>query len=380
MMDFSTLLAGVPAPLAMGSYQPFPFPAPLWLLQTLLVVGFFLHAIPMNVSLAGGATAALLMFFGKKNDNPHATRAGKTLAYSLPFFMTAAITNGIVPLLFLQVVYGPLIYTSSVLMAAPWFAVVGLLLLAYYGFYIYNYAKEGRGGKAPWVISLSSLLLLVVAFIFSNNMTLMLTPQKFLALYQHSTGGSNLNLGEPSLIPRYLHFVLASVAVTGLTLGCFGLYQKGRDEAYSQWLLKTGASVFLGITLLQGVVGTWFFLSLPSVIQALFLGGNKVATLVFAHAVGLDVVALTSAALTVSKGSATAFKWSLWSTGLLIFLMIVMRHLVRHHSTIGFLDPATHAVEPQWGLIATFVGLAVIMLSYFVWLGKVVWKGYHPQG
>jgi hypothetical protein len=39
--------------LSVGAYQPIPFPAPVALLKSLLVLGFFLHAIPMNVRWFG---------------------------------------------------------------------------------------------------------------------------------------------------------------------------------------------------------------------------------------------------------------------------------------------------------------------------------------
>lgn len=364
-----------------GTYQPMPFPAPIWLMETLLVVGFFLHAIPMNVALMGGISSAILLFKGKNKPDSYEQRAGKQLAASLPIFTTAAITNGIVPLLFLQILYGPLVYTSSILMAAPWLSILLLLVLGYYGLYIFNYGQNKLGEKSPWFLLGSSLLFMVIAFFFSNNMTLMLTPEKFLPMYQASPAGNHLNLSEPSLIPRYLHFLLAAVSVTGLTLGSFGLYYKNKDTGYSQWLIKAGASLFLAVTLLQTIVGPWFLFSLPEKIQVQFfdlnnglVGQTKLASHLFLTALGLDVVSLVSMGLAYVKGSTKAFTVGLISAMLVIASMVEIRHLVRVFSTQGILNPASHPVEPQTEILVIFLVLFVALIFYLVWLAKQVHK------
>ncbi|MFM7389463.1 MAG: hypothetical protein ACKO34_02415 [Vampirovibrionales bacterium] len=371
--------------LPIGQYQPIGFPAPIWLMQTLLLLGFLLHIIPMNIMWMGGLSSAGLLWAGKGNDASYETRLGKIIAYSLPFFATAAINAGIVPLLFVQVLYGPLVYTSSVLMATPWILILPLLVLGYYSFYIYQYGKKGFGKDNPWTLLLSTLLFFVIGFFFTNNMTLMLTPEKFLAMYQHSHAGVNLNLSEPSLWARFSHFALGAVAVTGLYIGCVGLYQKARDAAFSQWLIKRGASIFLGVTLINSVVGVWFLNSLHPDVTAQFLGGTKMATHLFNTAMGLDVISLIAMALAAVRGSVPAFITGLTSSSLLICAMIGMRHLVRVFMTEGVagtalqevLKPSSHEEKIQTGVLIIFLTLFVGMIAYFVWLGKTVWKAVH---
>ena len=69
------------------------------------------------------------------------------VAKKLPVFLPATITLGIAPLLFVQVLYGQFFYTSSIVMAWPWFLVLVFLTLAYYGFYYVSY-RGGRPGAA----------------------------------------------------------------------------------------------------------------------------------------------------------------------------------------------------------------------------------------
>ena len=368
--------------LSIGGFQPIPFPAPVWLLQVLLVVGFFTHAIPMNVALTGPIVAAILMLLGKNNDEANETKAGKQLAASLPIFVTAAITQGIVPLLFLQVLYGPLVYPSSIAMATPWFSILFLIVLSYYGLYIYNYGSKKMDPKwAPWILILSSVLFMVVGFFFSNNMTLMLTPEKFLPMYQASPAGANLNLGDPTLIPRYLHFVGAAFAVSFLTLGCFGLYKQDKDKEYGNWLLRLGAAGFVGITLVQTVVGLWFLFATPEGFQANVLGGAKMSTHLFNTSIGLEVLALVAMSLAAVKNSAKAYWVGLVSAMLVILSMIGLRHELRTFMTDQYMVPLWEAqpVVPQWPILIIFAVCAAGMIGYFVWLAKTVYRAYNPQ-
>jgi len=369
-----------------GTYQPSPFPAPLWLMELLLVVGFFLHAIPMNISLMGSITSAVLLFKGKNRPDSYEQRAGKQLAAALPIVTTATITNGIVPLLFLQIMYGPLIYTSSILMAVPWMSVLFLLVIGYYGLYVFNYGQKKLGEKSPWFLLGSSIIFMIIAFFFSNNMTLMLTPEKFLPMYQASPSGMQLNLSEPTLIPRFLHFALGALAVTGLAIGSFGLYYKNKDEGYSQWLIKTGASLFLGITLLQTIVGPWFLFSLPTNIQLQFLdldhgiiGQTKLASHLLLTSFALDAVSLIAMGIAYVKGSTKAFTVGLTSAVLLVGAMVEIRHLVRVFSTQNIINPSSHPVEPQVGILIAFLVMFVALIGYLVWLTKAVHKAYQNK-
>ena len=218
-------------------------------------------------------------------------------------------------------------------------------------------------------------------------MTLMLTPEKFLPMYQASPSGMQLNLSEPTLIPRFLHIALAAVAVTGLAIGSFGLYFKKKDDGYGSWLIKTGAGLFLGITLLQTIVGPWFLFTLPAPVQQQFfdmsgtgfMGLNKMASHLFRTALGLDVIALIAMAIAYVKGSSKAFVTGLVSALLLVGAMSEMRHLVRVFSTQSILNPSSHPVEPQMGILIAFLVLFVALIGYLIWLTKIVHKAYQNK-
>jgi hypothetical protein len=356
--------------------QPIPFPAPVGLLKTLLVVGFFTHVVPMNLALGGALVSALYLLAGKHQENAHASRLGHSMVFSLPFAISLAITQGIVPLLFLQLVYGPLYYTSSILMGVPWIAIIPMLLVAYYATYIAKFKEKALGAWVPYVLMGVFAIFAVIGFFFTNNMTLMLKPDTWQDFIVEGKTGLALNLLEPTLWSRYLHFALAAFAVTGLGIGTMGLYWEKRQAEYAGWLIRQGSAWYLGVTLLQIVVGFWFLFALPEPIRQNFLGGDKMGTHLFNFSNVLGVVSVISMALAWSRQSFAWFRTGLFTALGVVFSMTWMRHLLRDYTVSSFFSPEKAAVNPQWDLLIAFGVLAVGTIVYLVWLGKITIKSF----
>lgn len=367
------------------SYQPLPFPLPVWLMQTLLVLGFYLHALPMNVVLGGGFLCAALFLLGRGNEASYAFRAARALAISLPLFISFAITQGIVPLLFLQLLYGPAFYTSSILMAVPWLALVLVVLMSYYVSYfviyrvLYKEPNKGTAIRAALLLLLMSIGFAVIGYMFSSNMTLMLTPEKWASMYQASSHGLNMNADEAQLTPRYVHFFLASLAVAGMTLGCFGLYLLKRKEDFGRWLIQLGSRVFLVVTVLQIPVGIWFIMSIPAQFSLRFLGGDTFATSIFGLSMALVLASILSITVASIRGSKPAFIIALVTTAVLILAMSVNRHLLRLFYLTPHVKPESMQVVTQWDLLSIFLVSAVALIAYLIWLCRLVWSGYHSE-
>ena len=359
-------------------FQSVPFPAPLWLLKTLLVVGFITHVIPMNVALGGSFWSGISLLRGKGNPNSNHTRIGHELAMALPFFVSFAITQGIVPLLFLQLIYGPLYYTSSIMMGTTWILLLVILLTGYYALYIYKYKHPQLGKGAGLLLLAVSLLFGFVGFLFTNNMTLMLQPETWQHVVSHGTGNF-LNWEEPSVLPRYLHFVLSAIAVTGLCIGCFGLAKKSKDEVYANWLIRHGSGLFLIITLIQIAVGGWFWMILSKIVTHAYMGGDILGTVSFVGSILLSVLALVSNAISWKNGQATPFKIGLVSGVGVVALMSVMRHVLREMTVQNFFHPEIVPVKTQWDLLIVFIISAVGLIAYLTWLTKTIWGSYQNQ-
>lgn len=338
--------------------DPIPLPAPFWLFKLLLVVTFLLHILVMNFMLGGGILAAIARFKSRKDENYR--RLSEDLSKKIPSLLAATITLGVAPLLFLQVLYGQFFYTSSILIGWPWFLVLIFLTLAYYGFYLIAFKKAETPNRFGWVLLLSVLLIFVVGFFYSNNLTLLLTPENWAAKYHADPSGWNLNWGEQTLIPRFLHFFIASLAVGGLFVASVGLFRWQRDTEYARFLIRFGGRWFMYVTMLQIVVGFWFLISLPRERMMLFMGDNVLATvaLLIGLVGALATVFFMSETLRRADPRRGFYLVSGLTAGVIVF-MAIMRDVLRDAYLANFFSATNVAVQTQWDVLILFLALFV---------------------
>ncbi len=319
----------------------------------LLMLTFLLHLLVMNAMLGGGIIALL----SSLRRSEQSTLLSKEFSYKWPYTIAIAVNLGVAPLLFIQVLYGQFIYSSSILMAAWWLSIIVMLILAYYAAYIYDFKFDTLGALRPCMAGFSVALLLVIAFLFSNNMTLMLQPERW-SVYFTNSSGSFLNTADPTLIPRYLHFVIGAVAVAGLYLALIGRFNFVKSNASPQMLIEQGMRYFTIATGISVVLGLWFLIALPKNIMMLFMGGSAYGTALLMLGFVLTFVALyLGHKRQVVKTSVV--------TLLLLIIMVLMRDLVR----TGFLAPyyslSDLQVVPEYSPLIFFLvvfagGLALV--------------------
>lgn len=157
----------------------------------------------------------------------------------MPKVLALAVNFGVAPFLFLQVLYGHFLYPSIVLMAVWWMFVALFAMLAYYGLYVSDGAV--RPARRTPILFLSALLLLMTAFLLSNASTLMLRPDFWFRWFSEPHGHL-LNTSDPTLFPRYLHILLASLAVGGLTMA----WRAGGASVIRKWTGKRPSAVSAG--------------------------------------------------------------------------------------------------------------------------------------
>lgn len=340
-----TNLIPVPTP------DPMPLPGPMWLILTLLLVTFLLHLLAMNLIVGGTAMAVICKL--RRSKDPFAGRLSADLLRILPFSLAFTITLGVAALLFVQVLYGNLLYSSSILIGAFWISVIPALILAYYGLY-YSKSHPDRSG----VLWTSAAILLAIGFIYVNNFTLMLTPQRWLAMYRHSAAGLNLNWGEATLAPRYLHMMLGAFAITGLAVFTAGVWKRATE--YGQWMLLFGLQWFVVPTVLNYFVGIWFVIALPhTVLLDLFAGSALAASLVgLGMLLPLGAVAHVLLALRSEKPRLHA-RLAIAATLLTLLVMVAIRQVLRTAYVSSFVKLRDLPANPQWSVIALFLLLFV---------------------
>lgn len=355
--------------------DPLPLPAPAWLLSALLTLTFVLHLLAMNL-LLGGAIIGLVARVRSKGERPDGPgRLAGVIARALPVLVAATVTFGVAALLFLQVLYGRLFFTAAVLLAVPWFAVVVILIASYY--FAYYGSIRARAGRVPalalWAVVIG---LTTVAFVYSNVMGLLLRPAEFLARAQASGSGLHLNLGDPTLIPRYLHMLLGAISVAGLAVAIWGTIVRRRDEALGGWMSVHGVYWAAGATIVNFLPGFWWLAALPREALLALLGQDPLAT--FSFAAGI-LASLGALALLVPAAFAPDPRRLLYgaagSLGLAVLLMVLVRDAARRIvlAPTGFRP--TDWVVTQWGPIAIFAILLAAACAAVIWMAVKLARG-----
>jgi hypothetical protein len=347
--------------------DPIGLPAPFPLLRAALIASFLLHIVPMNLLLGGGLVAGWAALRGRS-----ALRTGDTatagrmrvvsggLAALLPVCTALTVTFGVAPLLVVQLVYGPLFYTSTILTAGTWLALLPVMLLGYAGYHAIAARGGGLDRAAAGLAFGGGIAFLLVAFGFCMEMTLMLHPERFHGLYAAAGGSLRLFLDDPMLAPRFAHIVVGSFAVSGLAVACLGAGRRRHDAALGGAVRALGVRLFLGATLVQFAAGAWFLYALPPAVRDVFLGGRAGHTSLLATSVLMAVLALLVTPRSLAGGTTlTAFT---------LCGMVVIRQRVR----ALMLEPAFVAgglpVRPQWGALALFALVLAAGIVVVTWM------------
>ncbi len=356
--------SGTIIPLA----EPLPLPAPVWLFWFLLTLTFVVHLIAMNL-LVGGSIIATVARLRHRASAP----AGELVRWfvrAAPVLVAATVTFGVAPLLFLQVLYGRLFFVSSVLMAWSWLLVVPALIVVYYTTYALAARAADLSRRTPvWAHAMVVALLLAVAFVYTNNMTLMLRPSRFAAMYHASAAGLHLNLDDPTLAVRWLHMILGGIAVAGFAVAALGIARSSTEPEFGAWARGYGARWAAVATAVNTLVGSVWVAVVPLPILGRFVAGSALNGGIF---IAAFVVGLATAGMMIMLTLPHASpRFAVTSGGGLlatIVLMVLARDQLRRAAleTAGF-APVTWTA-PQWPIIGLFAICLVAAIAIVTWM------------
>jgi cytochrome c len=277
------ILAGVPIPRDI----PLPLPVDGVVLQGLLVLLFLAHILFVLLMVGGSILTLVCEFKGMKSPDYDvlAREIGKTITVN----KSLAVVLGVAPLLGINVLYTTYFYSSNALTGTAWIGLVPLVVAAFLLTYAHKYSWGVLSNAKPLHISLGAMatvLFLFIPLVFLANINLMLFPDKWT-----QTHGWLSTLAFPNVLPRYLHFLLACIAVTGLfLLAYFTRAGYPVESTFQHWdrpkLRRGFYSVAFGATLAQFVAGPLLFFTLPAA------GMSWHLTLVIAVGIAFAVMAM----------------------------------------------------------------------------------------
>ncbi len=237
------------------SFESLGLPSPILINLVLKVFGFWLHWFFMGMWFTGLLVALFLI----KSKNTNLYQVGLRLIKTMPIFIAFGINAGIVPLLFIQVLFPNFFYTSTILQAWFWFSVVVLVLIAYYGIYyfIFNHQKPERivlSYVAGW---LSSLIFLFIGLIFSSEMELMVSPALWSNFISFGPGGTikgtTLAISTQAILRYFLVFGLSTISLSAYIL--FDNYYIRKENKLAKDVKKLVLSLMIIGIIIFGLSG-----------------------------------------------------------------------------------------------------------------------------
>ena len=326
-------------------------PAAPWIIRLLLDASFAAHILLVNVML--GLTLLGLVRSFRTEGN-----LGRMAGY-IPNATALTVNLAIPPLLFLQALYGQFFYVSSSLMGVFWYVVV-LAVMSAYGLAYWQKSRLSNGisrGRLVWACM--AALLLYVALAQTNNALLAIRPDLWKGYFENPAGTLTA-VSDPSFTPRWLHFVVASLAVGGLILALDGRKRVKRGESEGRAQVSAGMAWFAWATMVQIMDGLWFLISQPGPVRLAMLGGDAMSTALLVIGVGLAVMTLVFAFTgRVWPGAA-----SLVTT---VLAMVAIRDRVRAFALAPFYTMTTHGVRPEYGTLVVFLACLVVTVAVVAW-------------
>ena len=336
--------------------DPAPLPGPPWLFHVLWVLTFLIHLVFVNMVMGGSVLAALV-----GRDRPGAREIQTFFAEANGWAISFAITFGIAPLLFMQVLFGRFFYTATILVAWWWLGMLGILTLGYYVNYIIKYRlKAGKSVRALWIVE--AVCFLKIAGIQVAINVLHLQPGRWETVAQQAWAA----LLDPTFAPRYLHFVLAAVAMAGAVLAFVGTRRAATldDREAGLGMARFGLRAAFVATALELADGFWLLLALPREVLREFMRGGAATMIPLTAGILLGVLLLVVLSritdpLTQAKDVRRVSELLI---GAVVF-MVLTRHQLRDIYLAPWRGAERVTVATQFGPLALFLVVFVLCVG-----------------
>jgi len=233
--------------------MPFPFDLPLTSLTYMLLylLTFVTHHFSMHFVVAGCLTiVGASVWYRTDREALLANPVVKVLRDWMPFGLSAAITFGVAPLLFVQILEPMNFYTANLLLGWRWMMVIPVLIAAFYLLYVL---------KSPWferlawwqralVAAVNAGLLVFIGFCWTANHLVSSQPDA----WPETFASGVLPLATLQVVSRSLVWLsVAFVSMASIVTAQLAYLREGTatDEdlprvAWLRWLALIGLGLF----------------------------------------------------------------------------------------------------------------------------------------
>ena len=346
----------------MSSFFPFDQPRPTALYLALYLITFAVHHLFMHYVLAGTIyLAGRSLVSGNRTEGSIAA----TIRDWLPFLLSAAITAGVAPLLFVQILYARNFYTANLLLSWKWMIVVPVLIAAFYLLYL---IKSAMASRWPAFVQAAVALIAALCFVFVG----------FCWTVNHQVGNAestwsqvyasgDLGLKASSIITRMATWVFGSFASLAVLVG-WQRYQAGNATVKETATLATMGMMGIFASLGAGLI---YLLALE---DDAFSAGRPTGGLLYLSIAFLGAMLQLTGWFLVLRSEALRV-WPLATASIGLGLTLLAGSTLRELLRIQFVDIATyyrdHAEASQIGglnLFLFFATLNGLFIALCIWL------------
>lgn len=338
--------------------------APLGVFQFFYVFTFLLHILFVNLTLGGTFSMLLCKYLYRNYRDSDYNVIAHNLSFINTYNISLTVTTAVAPLLFIQVLYDKFFYSSSIIIAFYWISIIFAIIVAYYFNYIYKYKLfylRFRNTGGTIFIVIVSIMFLYTAFIIVSNTLLSVNPEIWNEQYK------NINLlNIPTIIPRYLHFLIGSIALNGIFICIYSKTRESLNDHLKTKMFTLGKKTFIYATLIQFVVGLWFLFSHKKMIWLNIIQGYGLIFIILTILLSLYIIYLfiknRSLIIITILGILT------------LILMVILRRLTETYYLEPYLKTLKFSSNYQFSALLMFLILFIIMVIVFTVLFRSIQK------
>lgn len=352
----------------MDQIFPFNLPAPTAWYAVLYVVTLLMHIVFMSYVLAGSIMLGVAGFRGMLGSKakPSDWSAVTTILKDwMPFALSAAITAGIAPLLFVQILYQQEFYTANLLSFHRWMAILPVLIVAFYLLYLLKAHRiEGKTALQGIVAMLVMACILFVGWSWVENHLLSLDKAAWTTQYETQA----MVYKDPAILPR-LGFWIASALPTATLLLAWQLRAGASGVAQESAKRATRPLAWLAmLSVVAAAVAAWPVIR--GVLPAAGAPASETSIRIGMAIAGLGVLLQVAAWLRVISGkSSNGTGLAIASSGVALFwLGLLMSREVARLSIVG-----SEALFARHERVGTVAGFVVFLTFAVIGLGTIGW-------